>query len=401
MSPEDTLRFSFKALTGSRARALLMLLAMAIGVGSVIVLTALGEGARQYVVNEFSQLGTHLLIVFPGRNETTGWQPPIIGEIPRDLTLDDAFALYRSHAVRRVAPLSLGDAPVSHREREREATIIGTTWEMFEVRQLTMAQGSFLPEADPDRATPIAVLGADIKHELFGGQRALGQWVRINDRRFRVIGVLSAKGESLGADIGEAVFVPVAAAQSLFDQYGLFRILVSARSREAIERAKQDMIEILRERHDGEEDVTVITQDAVLETFDRILGTLTLAVAGIAAISLGVAGVLIMNVMLVAVTQRTAEIGLLKALGAGPGQILRLFLAEAALLSLIGAAIGVMIAFAGLWGLERAFPEFPLSVPAWSLLAATGIALGTGIVFGVMPARRAARLDPVQALAKR
>lgn len=401
MSPEDTLQFGFKALAGARTRTWLMLLAMAISVASVVVLTALGEGARGYVVGEFSQLGTHLLIVFPGRSETTGGHPPTTGETPRDITLEDALALYRSHAVKRVAPLTVGNAPVSYGGREREVTILGSTAEMYEVRSLEMAQGQFLPPGDPGRGEPVAVLGTTVKEELFGARRALGQWIRINDRRFRVIGVLSDKGESLGANINDAVFIPVASAQALFNQFGLFRVLVQAKSRESIERAKREIVEIMRLRHDGEEDVTVITQDAVLATFDRILTALTLAVAGIAAISLGVAGVLIMNVMLVSVTQRTAEIGLLKAVGASPRQILQLFLTESAMLSLLGAALGIAVAFAGVWALGRLFPGFPLQVPYWSLAAAAGIALVTGVVFGIMPARRAARLDPVQALAKR
>lgn len=401
MSPEDTLRFGFKALSGARTRTGLMLLAMAISVASVVLLTALGEGARLFVIGEFSQLGTNLVIVMPGRSETTGGHPPTTGETPRDLTLDDALALYRSYAVRRVAPLTVGNAPVSFGAREREVTILGSTAEMFEVRSLEMGQGQFLPAGDPERGEPVVVLGTTVKEELFGGQRALGQWVRINDRRFRVIGVLSDKGQSLGANINDAVFVPVASAQALFDQASLFRILVQAKSRESVERAKRDIKDILTLRHDGEEDVTVITQDAVLATFDRILTALTLAVAGIAAISLAVAGVLIMNVMLVSVTQRTAEIGLLKAVGATPRQILRMFLTESAMLSLLGAVIGIAVAFLGVFVLGRIFPSFPLDVPRWSLLAAVGIALVTGLAFGVMPAKRAARLDPVQALSRR
>ncbi|HEC17501.1 MAG TPA: FtsX-like permease family protein [Sedimenticola sp.] len=398
MKVKDTLQFSIRALSGFGGRTWLMLLAMAIGVGSVVVLTALGDGARRYVINEFAQLGTHLLVVLPGRSETTGGHPPIMGETPRDLTLDDALALRRSPFIKQVAPIIVGSAPVSSRQREREVNILGTTAELYGIRHLEMSQGKFLPPGDPQRGSAVTVLGAKLKSELFGNRRALGRWVRIGERRFRVIGVLTAKGQSLGTDISDLAIIPVATAQSLFNRASLFRILVQARSRESIPRAKQAVLDIIRERHDGEDDITVITQDAVLATFDGIFRALTMAATGIATISLVVAGILIMNVMLVAVSQRTTEIGLLKALGAPQKQILRLFLLESALLSVAGAACGIAIAFAGVWALDRAFPDFPLQIPPWSLGAAVAVALATGLLFGVLPARRAARMDPVQAL---
>ena len=378
-----------------------MLLAMAIGVGSVVVLTALGEGARRYVINEFAQLGTHLLIVLPGRTETTGGHPPLMGEIPRDLTLNDALALPRNPYIKQVAPIIVGSAPVSTAQREREVNILGATADLYTIRHLELSQGKFLPAGDPRRGSAVTVLGGKLKSELFGNQRALGQWVRIGDRRFRVIGILADRGQSLGTDINDLAIIPVATAQSLFNRASLFRILVQSRSRESIPRAKQAVLDIIRKRHDGEDDITVITQDAVLATFDGIFRALTMAVTGIAAISLAVAGILIMNVMLVAVSQRTAEVGLLKALGAPRKQILRLFLVESALLSITGAAFGIGIAFASVWALDRAFPDFPLQIPLWSLGAAVAVALATGLLFGVLPARRAAQLDPVQALAGR
>jgi putative ABC transport system permease protein len=229
------------------------------------------------------------------------------------------------------------------------------------------------------------VLGHKLKMELFGNTSPLGRFVRIGERRFRVIGALAPKGQSLGVDISDVAIIPVASASALFNRVSLFRILVQARGRDAIPRAKKAVLDIIRERHDGEDDITVITQDAMLATFDRIFKTLTLAVAGIAAISLAVAGILIMNVMLVAVSQRTGEIGLLKALGAPGGQILRLFLSESAMLSLVGAALGLLLAGGGLLLAERFFPNFPMAAPAWALLAAVGVALASGLVFGVMP----------------
>lgn len=401
MKLTDIIRFALKALTGYPTRTLLMLLAMAIGVGSVVILSSLGEGARRYVIGQFSSLGTNLLIVLPGRSETVGGPPPLLGVTPRDLTLDDAMALKRSSSIRYVAPISIGAAPVSWGGRQREVTILGSTPHLFHVRQLTMAQGRFLPGGDPTRATSVCVLGYKTKAELFGNAMALGEPIRIGDRRFRVVGVLSEKGESVGLDIGDIVIIPVASAQSLFNTTSLFRIMIEAVDRDVIPRAKKIIARIIKERHDGDDDITIISQDAVLATFDRIFTALTLTVAGIAAISLAVAGILIMNVMLIAVSQRRAEVGLLKAIGAPAGQILTLFLAESAFLSIIGAGLGLLLAAAGTWALSRVFPDFPLAMPLWSLLAAVGVSVATGVIFGVLPARRAARLNPVESLSRR
>jgi putative ABC transport system permease protein len=401
VKPVDVMRFCSRSLSGYPLRTGLMLLAMSIGVASVVLLTALGEGARVYVMQKFSSLGTHLLIVLPGRTETVGGPPPLLGETPRDLTVRDALALTRSSAVRRVAPLMVGSAPITYGSRTREAVILGTTADLYAVRELSMSQGRFIPEGDVDRAEAVCVLGYKLKAELFGADAPLGSFVRIGQRRFRVIGVLARKGESLGVDIGESAIIPVASASQLFNRASLFRIMVQAQSREAIPRARKAVLEILRERRDGEEDVTVITQDALLATFDRIFTALTFTVAGIAAISLAVAGILIMNVMLIAVSQRTGEIGLLKAVGAPGSQIMRLFLSEAAMLSVVGAATGLLLALIGQAVLARLFPEFPIAAPLWAPIAAAAVALGTGLIFGALPALRAARMDPVAALSRR
>jgi len=401
VTARDVLTYAAGSVLGYRARTLLTLLAMGIGVASVVMLTALGEGARRFVTGEFQSLGTHLLIVLPGRSETTGGPPPLLGETPRDLTLEDALAIERSRAVRRIAPIAVGSAGVSYREREREVMIIGSTAAFLDVRRLKMASGRFFPTSDPRRASPVCVLGAKIKHELFGASPAIGRWVRIGDRRFRVVGTLASEGRSIGLDLEDIVIVPVAAAQALFDSFSLFRVLVEARSDEAIPRARRDILRIIRQRHEGEDDVTVISQDAVVATFDKIFTALTLTVAGIASISLAVAGILIMNVMLVAVSQRTTEVGLLKALGASSGAIMQVFLAEATILSLVGAAAGVAVGYAAIRFVDQAYPLLPLSMPLWAVASAVFVAMTTGLLFGVLPARRAAKLDPVAALAGR
>jgi putative ABC transport system permease protein len=375
---------------------------MAIGVGSVVILTALGEGARRYVMGEFSSLGTNLVIVFPGRSETSGIDPSaMMGETTRDLTLDDARALLRSAKVRRIAPLNVGQAEAGWGGKSREVVVIGANHDLLGIRHWEMAQGSFLPSMDLDRAASVIVIGKKIRDELFGAERALGEWLRLGDRRFRVIGVMGSEGRSIGVDVQETVIIPVASAQQMFNTASLFRLLVEAKSREAIEPVKQMIIEVLQKRHQGEKDVTVVTQDAVLATFDKILGALTYAVGGIAAVSLAVAGILIMNVMLVAISERTAEIGLLKALGASARQILLLFLAEALLLSALGGLCGLALGELGCWLIRQAFPILPAYAPIWIVTTVFGVALVTGLLFSLLPARRAARLDPVLALSKR
>jgi putative ABC transport system permease protein len=402
MRAADLAAFAWQSLAGNRARTLLILLAMSIGVAAVVAVSAIGEGARLYVVTQFGSLGSHLLIVLPGRSETAGAMPGVlVGRTPRDVTLDDALAVARSHAVRRIAPLIVGAGDVHYGTRRRETPVLGSTAALKEIRSMAMAQGRFLPEGDPRHAAPVCVIGAKLAGELFGARAPRGEWLRVGDRRFRVIGVLAKQGESLGFNTDEIVIVPVAAAQALFNTEALFRILAEAKSRDAIAQAKADIEEILRLRHEGERDVTVITQDAVLATFDRILTALTLAVGGLAGISLAVAGVLVMNVMLISVTQRRAEIGLLKALGATATQVRAVFLAEAVMLALGGAALGLAAGKLGQLLISQAYPNIPFTPPLWALAAAPAVALATAILFSLAPARRAARLDAVRALSRR
>lgn len=401
MKPIDILTFSIRASLGYPTRTCLMLLAMAIGVASMVLLSTLGEGARTYVVGRFSSLGTNLLIVLPGRSETVGGPPPLLGVTPRDLTLDDAAALQRSSVIRYVAPIIIGAAPVSYGRREREVTILGSTSQLHNINQLEMGSGRFLPQGDIGRAAPICVLGETTRKELFGTQSAVGEKVRIGDNRFMVVGVLADKGESVGLDMSDLVIIPVASAQALFNTESLFRIMIEASERDLIPKAKEVILKIIRKRHDGEDDVTVVTQDAVLATFDKIFTALTLTVSGIAAISVGVAGILIMNVMLIAVSQRRSEVGLLKAIGAPSGQIVALFLGEAALLSFLGGALGLLLAAGAIGVAEYLYPQFPLDIPSWALVTALAVAVGCGLLFGVLPALRAARLDPVESLSRR
>jgi len=402
MKAIDVVRFAWRALTAYRSRTLLIVLAMSIGVGAVVVLTSLGEGARRYVRNQFSQLGTNIIIVFPGHSETYGGSGGMIsGRTPRDLTLDDALALRRVRGVKHVVPLNIVAGEVWWNGRHRDVPVEGSSDELALLWRLKMAQGQFLPPMDARRAASVCVIGWRVRDELFGTQSAIGELVRIGDRRFRVIGVLQQQGEFLGLDIDELTIIPIASAQAVFNLHSLLRIALEADRREDVDAVKRDAARVLRERHEGEEDVTILTEDAVTSAFDRIFTALTLALGGIASVSLGVAGILIMNVMLIAVTQRTSEIGLLKAIGATPQQIRAAFFVEAAMLSGAGGIAGLVIGQLGSWGVRQAYPSLPAFAPMWAVIAAFVIAIVTGVAFCVLPARRASQLDAALALARR
>jgi putative ABC transport system permease protein len=397
----DLLGYCLRALSGHRLRTALSLLGMAIGVAAVVTLTALGEGARRYVVDQFASIGSNLLIVVPGKTETTGL-PGVTMATANDLTLDDSRAIERGvPEVEKVAPLVLGTEFVEHGARRRSVGILGSTREFLPVRQLGLAKGENLPAEEMRRGRPVVILGLKVARELFPGEEPLGRIVRIGDWRMRVIGVLEPTGTQLGADIDETALVPVATAMKMFDRRSLFRVMVQVRPGADLELAKGKITRLLAERHDGEEDVTVLTQDAVVSTFSQILGALTLALGAIAAISLTVAGIGIMNVMLVSVSERTREVGLLRALGVKRRQVLAVFLTESALLSAAGGLLGLALGWAAVGLLVEIFPALPASPPAWAVAAALGLSLGVGVLFGLLPARRAARLDPVAALAGR
>jgi putative ABC transport system permease protein len=400
MSPGDLLAFTLRALTGHRLRSALSLLGVAIGVAAVVVLTALGEGALRYVTAEFRDIGASVLVVLPGKTETTGMFPGV-GGAPNDLTLADAEAVeQRLAGVARIAPIAMGTETVTHGQRRRQVAIVGSTRAFFGMRGLELSRGDLLPEGDLRRGASVAVLGSMVAEELFPGRDPLGQVVRVAGLRARVIGVLAPRGTHMGMDLNEVVVVPVATALQLFNRRSLFRLMVELDSYERLADRKEALIALLAERH-GEEDVTVLTQDAIVDSLSSIVRVLTLGLAAIAAVSLGVAGTGIMNVMLVSVSERTAEVGLLRAVGVGRRQVLAVFLAEAAVLSTAGGLLGLVFGWLGTRLLVALYPTLPASPPLWAVASALLLAVVIGILFGLLPARRATRLDPVEALAPR
>ena len=397
----DFLRFARCSLLGHRLRTILSILGGAIGITSVLLLTALAEGARNYVTQEMDSLGATLVIVLPGKVETSG-AIPFVGGVAHDLTLSDAEALQRGvRGMRRLAPLTVGEANLAYGALHKTGLVAGTTAEFFPLRRLNVVRGSPLPPSELDRGAAICVIGFAIERDLFGGMRALGKILTIGTSRFRVIGVLAPKGESVGINLDEMVMIPVASAMRLFNQTGLFRIFIEGTSSQGVDLLKKEVVKMIAERHKGVEDITLITQDAILAGFSKILMVLTLALISIAAISLVVAGIGIMNVMLISVTERRAEIGLLKAVGVTSRQISLIFLCEAVLLSGIGSSMGLILAQVCVIGLKSAWAFFPIQIPVWAVGAGLGVGVGVGLLFGVWPAWRAARLDPVIALTKK
>lgn len=398
MSLFDLLRFSSQALAQNRRRSGLSLLGVVIGVVAVLSLTAIGEGALRYVEDQFTSLGTSIVIVSPGKNETTGGMPHGMGGVPNDLTLRDAMVLERRvPSVRAAVPISISTETVRHQERGRNAPVVGATAAFARLQRLEVATGSFLPETDLDRGASVVVLGSKVASELFSDANPLGETVRIGSWRMRVIGVLRERGQQLGMNVDKIAFIPVASGMRMANKSSLNQIMLELRPRSDPEVAIAGVTRLLMQRHD-EEDFTCVSQDAVLASFTSILGILTMVVGGIASVSLVVAGIGIMNVMLVSVSERANEVGLLKAVGATRSQILAIFLLEAAMLSasggVAGLGVGTMLVMVG----NMLYPAVEIVTPVWAIVAVLTLSLTTGILFGVLPAWRAARLDPVAAL---
>lgn len=398
MTARDVLRLAGGSVSAHRQRSLLTMLGILIGIASVILLTSIGEGVRLYTLSSFTQFGTTLVAVNPGHVETSG-VPGALGGTVNPLTLDDAEALTRLPGARRVVPVTMGSAEVEHGGRSRAVVVYGTTSDGPEVWQMQVRVGRFLPESDPRRGAPVAVLGPKLKREIFGTENALGEHVRIAGQRFLVVGVMESKGQFLGFDIDDSAYIPVARAMPLFNRDDLQEIDVEVSNASRIDPLAEDMRRLLIERHDGEEDFTITTQTGMLETLDRIIRMVSFAVAGIGGISLLVGAIGILTMMWISVNERTAEIGLAKALGATPRQILALYLAEAAVLSTGGGVLG-LAAGLGLAGVLRlAVPGLPVRTPFEYVVLALAISLAVGLASGILPARRASRMDPVVALA--
>jgi len=397
MTGRDLFGMAWQALWFHRQRSLLTMLGILIGIASVILLTSIGEGTRVYVLSEFTQFGTTLAAVNPGRVQSSG-VPGALGGTVHPLTFDDAAALERVPGVAKLVPVVIGTAPIEQGGRTRNTFTYGVTASVPDVWRMRVRAGRFLPDTDPRRGGRLAVVGPKLKRELFGEENALGRHLRVAGERFLVIGVMEPKGQFLGFDIDDSIYLPVREASRIFNRNELQEIDVLIANASLIKPVVERIRQVLIERHGRDEDFTITTQTGMIESLDRIIRIVSLAVGGIGAISLLVGSLGILTMMWISVNERTAEIGLARAIGATPQQIWALFLSEAAMLSTVGgmAGLGVGLGVARL--LHWYLPGLPVETPMEFVALALAVSLGVGLLSGLLPARRAASLDPVVAL---
>ncbi len=394
----DYFIYALTVFVRHKMRTALLLLALSMGVASVIILTTIGEGARHFIHQEFSAMGSDLLIILPGKKETQGGAPPIYGASPRDLTIDDVNALKTINSIDQIAPIIAGTALIRFGNKSREVITMGSTTPFFALRNMRLGEGRLLPDNADSHHSPVIILGSKVKQELFGAENALGEWLNVGDFRFRVIGVLEERGESLGLDLRDMAVIGVRSAEMVFDSPALFRVILKLKYAGSEHYTEQQVRSIIASRHEGEDDVTFISQDAMMSAFDNVMLMVTMVLGAIAAISLIVAGVLIMNVTYISVAQRKHEIGLLKAIGATAKQVKTIFVIEALILAIIGSAFGLLGAIALIELATTIWSNFYLAAPFWAIFAACSTALVVSLLFSLVPAKKAAQLDPIIAL---
>ena len=392
----DALKWALQSLAGQRLRSFLTILGIAVGIAAVVLLTSLGEGVHRFVLGEFTQFGTDLIGITPGKTSTTGVSGAVISNI-RPLSIDDAAALSRIPRIRDTVPVVQGNAAVESGPRSRRTYVFGVGAAAPKVWQMAVAQGRFLPEDHATGSRAFAVLGSRVSRELFGGANPLGRRIRIGGERYRTIGVMAAKGQMLGFDLDDAVYIPASRALAMFNRESLMEIDVLFAAGSNADKISARIKSVLVSRH-GSEDFTIVTQTQMLDVLGSVLGVLTLAVGAIGGISLLVGGVGITTIMTIAVRQRRAEIGLLRALGTRRRWIMGLFAIEATLLGGIGGLVGVILGTGGAWVLETLVPKLPTHTPIAYVVLAEVLAAVIGLLSGILPARQAARLDPIEAL---
>jgi putative ABC transport system permease protein len=396
MLVKDFIRLTGTSLLAHKLRSFLTMLSIAVGITAVVLLTSIGEGLYKFVLSEFNQFGTTLVGINPGRVTTHGMTMGVFGST-RPLTIEDAEALKRLPFAKSVVALTQGNAEVEGNNRTRRTTIYGAGSAFPETFSMRISSGRFLPDDDPTAPRAFAVLGYKVKQELFGNLNPLGERIRIGGDRYRIIGVMEAKGQVLGFDLDDTVYIPAARGLNLFNREGLMEIDLLYEEGTSVAHVVAGIKRILKTRH-GREDFTITTQEQMLEVLGSILNVLTFAVGAIGSISLFVGGIGIITIMTISVNERTTEIGLLRALGAKQGQVLSLFLGEAVVLSAVGGACGLLLGIGIAQLLHAILPAMPVHTPWTFVLLAEGLAIVIGLIAGVLPARRAARLDPVEAL---
>lgn len=402
MNLVESIQMAGKTLLSNKLRSALTMLGIVIGNASVIAMIGIGEGGQKFVTKELESLGPNVLFVIPGNQETQR----ITFEIPRTLVLADAKAIATQ------VPTVVGVAPelnrrqlVTYRNQNTNVNIIGTSPSFPEIREFELEEGRFFSQIDQDRSNRVTVLGGDLAERLFGDTNPVGKQLQIKNVSFQIIGVLTAKGSSVGADYDETALVPVTTAANRLigrnSPYGiaLDYLVASAKDGSSVDAAEFQIANLLRLRHNivGEDDFTIRSQKDALETVGQVTGALTIMLAAIASISLFVGGIGIMNIMLVSVTERTQEIGLRKAIGATQQDILMQFIIEAIIVSVAGGLVGTGLGVSGIT-LVSVITPLEAAISPTAIASAVGVSGGIGLFFGVVPARRAAKLDPIVAL---
>ncbi|WP_437790563.1 ABC transporter permease [Sorangium sp. So ce693] len=394
---KETAKSAWRSLASNRLRTLLTMLGMIIGTAAVVAVLGIGEGARSSVEGRIRSLGANLLMVRPGSASASGVRSGTV----KTLTEGDAEALKGLAGVAAVAPERSGSAQLRYMASNLNASVTGITPAYLEVRSLSVASGVSFSDLDEQQRARVVVLGANVARQLYPGASPLGTRLQINGNAFRVVGVLTEKGSGMGSP-DDGVFVPMSTHRSvLFGQDHLSTISLQLASEDRSEVVIAQLDQLLRLRHrlraDQASDFEVRSQAEMLATMGQITGTFTMLLGSVAAVSLIVGGIGIMNIMLVSVRERTREIGVRMAVGARRGDILRQFLVEAVVVSLAGGVAGVGLGYGAAVLLSR-FGEWATIVPPYAVGLALGVSILIGITFGVGPARRASRLDPVEAL---
>jgi len=394
-------KYTLKTLNKNKARSLLTALGIIIGVWAVIVLIAIGNGLRVYINNQFESLGSNSIYVMPlNQAQLKGQAGGFAGNFSTSFNLDDAQKIEKLDSVRLAVPANTISAMVAHGKEEWFAEVVGSTHRFSEANNIKTVAGKFFSSAEEKRGKSVAVIGATVKKELFGddtpNESVIDKKIKIDKKIFKIIGVLEEKGGgSLGSNqIDNHVVIPYKNLWRITDKKEFTLIIAVAASKDQIEQAKADIKKVMAKSYD-EDDFSVIDQSELLGTINKILGVFTLGLSGIAAISLIVGGVGIMNVMLVSVRERTKEVGLRKAVGATNGNILFQFLCESVILSLFGGIIGLILAIITTLIINKFFPA---TIAVWSIGLALLVSIGVGVIFGITPARKASKLAPVEAL---
>jgi len=395
--PRDLAAFALRAVLAQRRRSLLTALGIAVGVAAVVLLTSIGEGTYRFLLDEFTQFGTNLVIVRPGKTTTQGVPGAMFGTV-RPLSLDDCDALRRVPGVLATNPVLQGNAEIEFAGQKRRTTVYGVGPDVPTVWRFGIALGRFLPrDADSRAARATAVLGAKLRHELFGERSPLGARIRVGGQPYRVVGVIEPKGQLLGFDLDDTIYLPAARAMELFDRDEVMEIHVLYRPDARSADIEAGVRRLLLARH-GKDDFTIISQQQMLDVLGSVLGVITFAVGALGGISLFVGGVGILTMMTIAATERVTEIGLLCALGAPRRIVLAIFLLEGATVAALGGLGGLVLGVGGAQALALVVPSLPVHTPWSYALVAEAVAVSIGIVAGALPAMHAARLDPVESL---